>query len=283
METRQVTEPSGSWWSAEVADYLKAFFTRAFMRARDEAAGVVQREREDRVRRGVGIRPADPRATEERSIASRTAFPEIVEEIKRLVAQSRIPDSADGAAFARDVVQSLVTDGSTDEMRRAAARAGADLRLFFQHAALPIVDADDPFIAKLQAEVPSAAAAYLQARHDLTAERLSYRGPANDLRQALWTVLEALAPDADVMSEARFRQDPNVKTGPTQRQRAEFIMRKRRGGAPSDAALEGIDAVARLTRAIYERSNDSTHRDRDREEALQVQRYVEAVLRDLLA
>jgi hypothetical protein len=139
----------------------------------------------------------------------------------------------------------------------------------------------DPFLEELEYQAPDAAASYRQAIIDLAAERLSYRGPANELRQALWEVLQVLGPDDEVTKEPGFKLEPRT-TGPTHRQRAAFIMRKRRGKDLPETTATAIDAVAALARATYTRSNSSTHGSRGREEAEQVGRYVEAVLRDLL-
>ncbi len=141
------------------------------------------------------------------------------------------------------------------------------------------IAATDPFLAKLASLVPGAAASYRQAVEDLKEDRLSYRGPANELRQALWETLQVLAPDEDVVAEPGFRQAPGTH-GPTHAQRAAYILRKRRGADLTENAVAALSAVARET---YVKSNDPTHNQREREEALQAQRWVEVVLRELLA
>jgi hypothetical protein len=139
----------------------------------------------------------------------------------------------------------------------------------------------ESFMVEMERLVPSAAAAYKQAVRDLEAERDSYRGPANELRQALWAVLVTLAPDASVKAETDYQQEPGT-TGPTHKQRARYILRVRRGPHADAAVLAAVDTVAVLARETYQRANVSTHNERDREEALQIKRYVEVVLRDLL-
>lgn len=142
-------------------------------------------------------------------------------------------------------------------------------------------ESSDTFLARLELRVPGAANSYRQAVLDLKAERLSYRGPANELRQALWEVLQTLAPDSAVIAEPEYKQEAGTK-GPTHRQRAAFIMRQRLGEKPSESVLTAIDTIAALAREIYMRSSGSTHRQESRDEALQLQRYVEVVLRDLV-
>ena len=272
------------WDSPEVTAYLRS---RDFMRARDQVAAGHEERKGDAVRRGMQIPSSDTLLALERVAAARTAFPALAEEIKRLVTSGRIPESAGGREFAFRVVRSIYEplksfSSQGDEIHRASIRAEADLRLFFQATALPTIDIAEHFLAEMERLVPTAAAAYRQAVSDLRSERLSYRGPANELRQALWSVLQELAPDDDVIAEPDFRLEGKEER-PTHRQRAKFILRKRHEDEKlSKSTLATIDTVAALARQIYERANASTHNQKDREEALQLQRYVEAVLRDLL-
>ncbi len=62
-------------------------------------------------------------------------------------------------------------------------------------------------ITTLKELVPSAALSYEQALRDLAASttRLSFRGTANELREALRETVDHLAPDEDVMSAPGFR------------------------------------------------------------------------------
>ena len=54
-------------------------------------------------------------------------------------------------------------------------------------------------IGTLTSLLPSSARSYEQAIRDLqSADRLSWRGPATDLRESLRETLDHLAPDADV-------------------------------------------------------------------------------------
>jgi predicted pPIWI-associating nuclease len=257
-----------------------------FALARDRFATTVEQKQADAARRGMPIPTAESLLPQDRALAAFEAYPALTEKIKELVKDGKIPTSVGGRDFSfkvvNDIQSSMPTGRTADDILRASLRAIADLRLFFEATALPVVESPDRFPEELDKLVPSAAAAYRQAVADLRADRLSYRGPANELRQALWDVLHTLAPDGEVLKDTNYKSEPGAKS-PTQRQRATFIMRKRRGQGPSDSTLTAIDAVATLTRDIYTRSNSSTHSAKDREEALQVQRYVEAVLRDLLA
>ena len=84
---------------------------------------------------------------------------------------------------------------------------------------------DLQIVTTLQSIVPSAALSYQQAISDLQgAPRLSWRGPATDLREALRETLDYLAPDEDVKSMPGFRQEPGTN-GPTMKQKVRLSSR----------------------------------------------------------
>ena len=108
----------------------------------------------------------------------------------------------------REVVSSTPVNASTS----------ADLR-----------PAEVRIIALLDELVPSAAMSYRQAVSDLNNPgRQSYRGTTNELRSAVWDVLDRLAPDAEVMSSQGFKLEKN-RDKPTQKQKARHILRSRLG------------------------------------------------------
>jgi hypothetical protein len=136
--------------------------------------------------------------------------------------------------------------------------------------------------------VPAAAYAYKQALLDLANEnRLSYRGVAHELREALRETLDHLAPDKAVLSQANFKYEKNQKK-PTMRQRVLYVLKP--AGLPRNAvkapekAVQMIeDRVASLTRTTYDRSSIAAHVASERKEVLQVKHYVNAVFREILS
>jgi hypothetical protein len=135
--------------------------------------------------------------------------------------------------------------------------------------------------------VPTAANSYLQAIHDLAdEERLSLRGTADELREALREVLDHLAPDDAVMASPGFTLEKN-RTKPTMKQKARFILKSRGTASGARESTEGaVDRVeagtAALARSVYDRGSLSTHVTVTRTEVSQLKRYVEAVLAELL-
>jgi hypothetical protein len=135
--------------------------------------------------------------------------------------------------------------------------------------------------------VPSAALSYEQALQDLQDDRrVSYRGTANELREALRETLDHLAPDADVEASDGFKLEKN-QTKPTQKQKVRYVLRSR---GVSKTALKTPEATASLvdertvsvTRASYERGNLSAHIASTGQEVRQLKMYVDSVLGELL-
>ncbi len=142
-------------------------------------------------------------------------------------------------------------------------------------------------LTTLQTMIPSAALSYLQATQDLKDRpRISYRGTAVELREALREVLDHLAPDDVLLKTEGFKLEKNL-TRPTMKQKARFILRSRGLGStalssPQDAVVRVEEGTASLARSVYERGSVSTHVATTREEVLQLKLYVDGVLAELL-
>lgn len=122
---------------------------------------------------------------------------------------------------------------------------------------------DDEIISKLDALVPSAALSYKQAMLDLGDDgRVSFRGSALELREALREILDHLAPDSEVTTASGYVQESG-RTGPTMKQKVRFVMRRKGKRSSSDVPEQALtafeEAIAGLTRAVYERSSKATH------------------------
>lgn len=146
---------------------------------------------------------------------------------------------------------------------------------------------DQQILITLRALLPSAAMSYEQALIDLTAsDRLSWRGPATDLREALREALDHLAPDKDVEESPGYKLAPDAKS-PTMKQKVRYIL-KNRGiskniAAPSEDAAESIDSmIGQFVRSVYNRSSISTHTPTERKEVIRVLDFVRVVMCELL-
>ena len=174
---------------------------------------------------------------------------------------------------------------------RVAVETERELKLG-QAAAGPHVDivtsgVETQILTTLRKLVPSAGLSYEQALRDLSgAPRLSYRGTAVELREALREVLDHLAPNADVMRSPEFKLEKDAAR-PTMKQKAQFIL-KARGvvsgalASPKDAIQRLEDGSASLARSVYSRGSVSTHVATTREEVLNMKTYADGVLAELL-
>lgn len=142
-------------------------------------------------------------------------------------------------------------------------------------------------IGTLAALVPSAARSFEQAVIDLRQpSRLSWRGPATDLREALRETLDHLAPDKDVTGQQGFKLEKDTN-GPTMKQKVRFILRSRGASKSSmespEGAVQAVDeAVGSFVRSVYTRSSVSTHTPTDKREVLRVRDFVRVALTELL-
>jgi hypothetical protein len=144
-----------------------------------------------------------------------------------------------------------------------------------------------PSAQTLDGLVPSAALSYRQAIIDLADDRrISFRGPALELREALRETLDHLAPDDQVMRADWYVQEPK-RAGPTMKQKVRFILKARgqsksSSAVPEQAIMTVDEMVGSLTRSIYDRSSVATHVASERRTVVQIRRYVVAVLHDIL-
>jgi hypothetical protein len=149
-----------------------------------------------------------------------------------------------------------------------------------------LTDEDDEIMRKLDALVPSAALSYKQAVLDLGVDnRVSFRGPALELREALREILDHLAPDSEVAAAPGYAQERD-RTGPTMKQKVRFIMKKKGKRSSSDVPEQAVtafeEAIAGLARAVYERSSKATHAAGERQTVVQIRRYVVAIFHEIL-
>ena len=145
---------------------------------------------------------------------------------------------------------------------------------------------DDELVTMLGALVPSAALSYKQAILDLKDDsRVSFRGTALELREALREILDHLAPDSKVMSMPGYKQEKD-RVGPTMKQKVRFIMKEKGKQSSSETPEQAVSAfeesIAVFTRAIYERSSKATHGAGDHKTVVQLRRYVVTILHDIL-
>lgn len=146
---------------------------------------------------------------------------------------------------------------------------------------------DGRIIATLGGVSATAASSYRQALLDLQdRSRVSWRGTAVELREALRETLDTLAPNSDVQSEPGFKLQKGTAR-PTMRQKASFLLRSRNQSKAAVATVSKTIAVveehtAALVRSVYDRSSVSVHGSPTRAHVVSVKRHVAALLAELL-
>jgi hypothetical protein len=151
----------------------------------------------------------------------------------------------------------------------------------------PLNSVDQMISETLEKILPSAALSYKQALVDLgSTSRLSWRGPAVDLREALRETLDYLAPDKQVMAQSGFKFEKDCNS-PTMKQKVRYIL-SNRGQSKStmetseQAATAIEEAVGSFVRSVYSRSSVSTHTPTDKDEVLRVRDLVRVAFCELL-
>jgi hypothetical protein len=184
----------------------------------------------------------------------------------------------------QDVVRALQASRGPLEVQRERL---IGTTLYTSQGTRPSSGVENAIAETLDRLVPSAGLSYRQALADLgDTTRISYRGPATDLRECLREVLDHLAPDKEVTQAAGFKLEKD-RTRPTMKQKVRFILKSRGLGktalASPEASTQRIeDSAGVLARSVYNRGSVSTHLSAQREEVLQLKLYVEGVLAELL-
>lgn len=147
---------------------------------------------------------------------------------------------------------------------------------------------DTRIIDTLKKIVPSAALSYEQALGDMQApQRLSWRGPATDFREALRECLDHLAPNKEVQSAPGFKLEPNEKHA-TMKQKTQYIMKNRELSKTAiKTAKDSIaiinELVGSFVRSVYTRASVSTHTPTEKREVIRIRDLVRFVLCELLS
>jgi hypothetical protein len=128
---------------------------------------------------------------------------------------------------------------------------------------------------------------YQQVLRDLAdPDRITFRGPAAELRECLREVLDHLAPDVEVEKSPGFAFE-DKQTKPTMKQKVRFILKARDVGKTSmetpEKAVETVETtVALLARSVHRLGSVATHVAQERQTVVQLKRYVDSVLLHML-
>lgn len=205
-----------------------------------------------------------------------------------------------------DNMQRLLQLASRDSSRRTVNTLARATRQYFSNRLLvPLSRAywsrapqrspagrDEEVARGLRRMDADLADSYEQAAVDLEDNsRLSYRGPAAELREVLTGVLHRLAPTEKVEAtewykEAR-RSGTRTEPKPTRAERVKFILRSRVPGSAATEAGETFlnsveERLGSVVTATYKRGSAATHVGTEQGEVQSLLRYINTLLRELL-
>lgn len=216
-----------------------------------------------------------------------------------------IGEGGDVAAM-DEIMQDLLKLASAPSARRTVERTlSAAVKHFTDRLLVPVTRAywsrapqttpagrDDEAAARLRDLDRDLADSYEQAVLDIQEPaRMSYRGPAAELREVLTGVLHILAPNPRVEATDWYREarrfGNRTEPTPTRAERIKFILRERTKGSAITQAGESFmssveERLASVVNATYKRGSAATHGGTEREELIQLLPYVNAILRELL-
>lgn len=127
---------------------------------------------------------------------------------------------------------------------------------------------------------------YIQVLNDLEdRDRLSYKGTSNELREVLRGVLIELAPDEEVCKQSWYKQEKESK-GPTRKQRVKYILKNRKASKNENEAFSNThdlfdEIFSRVVVSTYDRANEASHREKQKEDVLRLLSYFNVLIKDL--
>ena len=151
---------------------------------------------------------------------------------------------------------------------------------------------DENVVTRLQQLDPELAESYEQAVIDIEdSDRVSYRGPAAELREVLTGVLHRLAPNSEVQVTDWYRESRRSgardEPTPTRAERTKFILRSRQQGSAVTESAESYTVLVEerlgdVVSATYKRGSAATHSGTEQDELVKLLPYINALLRELL-
>lgn len=151
----------------------------------------------------------------------------------------------------------------------------------------PLNATEEAIARTLERVCPAASSCYRQALTDLADTfRISWRGPASELRESLRELLDKLAPDEAVTKSPGFKFEDGLKT-PTMKQKVRFILKSRRWKESQRKPLEDAtdvieEKVGGFIRSVYSGSSSSVHVGGGRADVQSILRFVNTAFQELL-
>jgi Predicted pPIWI-associating nuclease len=150
----------------------------------------------------------------------------------------------------------------------------------------PLSGRDAAILARLRRQSGPLADSLEQALRDLNdSNRLSYVGPAGEVREVMRATVQHVAPDDEVRKQPWYVGiEQGGKRNPSQAERTRYAAQKRGGSKDQvqevDALIDGL--VGQIGRKTYAVGSGAFHAGTDREAVWKLTRWVFAVLDEVL-
>jgi hypothetical protein len=155
-------------------------------------------------------------------------------------------------------------------------------------ARAPFSGRDAVVMERLRRLSESLAQSLEQSLRDLNdPTRLSYIGPAGELREVMRAAIQQLAPDAEIRKQPWYKGVPasnGKSTNPSQAERARYAAQVRGGNPEQVKELDGIveGSIGRISRDTYTVSSKSFHSGAAQEQVRKLTGWIFAILDEVL-
>jgi hypothetical protein len=151
----------------------------------------------------------------------------------------------------------------------------------------PLSAADsDILLVRLRRLSPALADSLEQALVDLNDHaRLSYVGPAGEVREVMRATIQQLSPDAEVRKQSWFVGiKQGSKTNPTQAERTRYAVQLRGGDPDQVKDVDGLidELVGQIGRRTYSVGSGAFHAGTQQQAVRKLTRWIFAVLDEVL-
>lgn len=150
----------------------------------------------------------------------------------------------------------------------------------------PLSDRQRLVLDRLRKLSPALSTSFEQALRDLNDQtRLSYMGPAGEVREVLRATIQILAPDADIRAQSWFKGHPQGgKINPTQSERTRYAVQQRGGSLDQAKASDELidELVGKVSRETYQVGSRAFHAGTVRGDVQKLAGWVFSLLDEVL-
>lgn len=150
----------------------------------------------------------------------------------------------------------------------------------------PLSAREASILARLRKQSATLADSMEQALHDMNDQsRLSYVGPAGEVREVMRAAVQLIAPDEEIRKQPWFVGIPQGgKSNPSQTERTRYAVQQRRGSKDQvqdvDALIDNL--VGQIGRRTYTVGSGKFHAGTDQADVWKLTGWVWAVLDEVL-